>query len=186
MIRIHTQTVRGRRPTIVGEYPDGFDIGATNPPLPHGTPGAFDVHYDIGDRWENYPAGTVFNEPPVAPVVPPPAQNNNAQGQQDGRVNVNVGVNGTPRFTTTTLEASILKYTLAGVLLVLAVFVTMRFMGGNTPPQVVTVTKPPVVAPAPVVTLPKCSDEITRCKALADKLGEDSQPCEKIDEDCSK
>lgn len=68
---------------------------------------------------------------------------------------------------------------IAASVLALAFLVFVLFFTKSTPPPPVT---PP---PAPVVaSLPRCSDKIAECEAMAAMLGEAPTACAKIDTEC--
>lgn len=173
------------------ELPDGTVISPRNGAQPDPT-GNVVVQYDEQGqafREEVYPPGTTFDY--ELPVVRPahnaaPAQaqaQTTAQGQ-NGQVTVPVTTTGAlenvPSTRTEQRRGKIIAVLIALLLATLVGIAVYFACRGQT--QVITVSPTPVVAPTP--TLPKCSDEITKCKALALKMSVSDVECGKINADC--
>lgn len=173
-------------------YPNGSALNPSANPDPNGT-----VLVTFPDGTEiRYPADTTFNVVQAMVVAPPPPAEEPAApaapAQQpqarNGEVVVPVNPGNGLTITPTTTEATTFKKwvaVLAALFLATLVGIGVYFLArpSSAASRPVTVVAPPS---ATAVTLPKCSDQIARCKALSATLGVDSAPCDKIDEGCMK
>lgn len=180
-IRLFQQSpIAGIAPTLVAQYADGANPGASNVPLVAGTTGPFSLVYDgvngAPGRTEYFAAGTTFaqGQQPQAAVANTPAT-----AQKKGVMEVEVEADGKLKTRQTTTEAMWAKAAAVALALVVAVMGTAFYMTPAAHPA----PSPPVAPPAPVATpsaapapappvvvtvspvLPSCKDEVDECIA---------------------